>query len=94
MMKDHIYKGKTVDEIEFVNCGSEEKVSDIYDCNLIGDYKLIQSIISKCKSYGDMMKDHIYKEGKTKTDENTYYCKYDSIVDGGIGLSTSKKGYL
>ena len=39
-----------------------------------------------------MMKDHIYKEGKTKTDENTYYCKYDSIVDGGIGLSTSKKG--
>ena len=88
----YIDKGKTFDEIEFVNCGSEEKVSDIYDCNLIGDYKLIQSIISKCKSYGDMMKDHIYKEGKTKTDENTYYCKYDSIVDGGIGLSTSKKG--
>ena len=60
--------------------------TNIYDCNLIGDYKLIQSIISKCKSYGDMMKDHIYHEGKTKIDENTWYCKYPEII-GGTGGS-------
>ena len=82
----YIDKGNTFDEIDFVNCGSEEKVSDIYDCNLIGDYKLIQSIISKCKSYGDMMKDHIYKEGKTKTDENTAFLNFADIVgQGGCG---------
>ena len=30
-----------------------------------------------------MMKDHIYKQGKTKTDENTWFTKYAKIVGTG-----------
>ncbi len=33
-----------------------------------------------------MMKDHIYREGITKTNNNTYYCKYPEIL-GGTGGS-------
>lgn len=81
----HIDKEKEYNEIEFVNCGYTSKVTSLYDCNLIGDYKMIHSIIDKVKSYGDTMKDHIYKDGKTQVDENTWYCKYPEIAPGGMG---------
>ena len=53
--------------IDFVCCGEHKLVKSIYDCNLIGEYKTIRSIINKVKSYGNMMDDHIYsaKTGKT-----------------------------
>ena len=47
----HIDKEKEYNEIEFVNCGYTSKVTSLYDCNLIGDYKMIHSIIDKVKSY-------------------------------------------
>ena len=79
----YIDKSKEYDNIEFINCGDKQMVNNINDCNLIGNYELIQSILTKCKNYGDMMKDHIYKQGKTKTDENTWFTKYAKIVGTG-----------
>ena len=82
----YIDKSKEYDNIEFINCGDKQMVNNINDCNLIGNYELIQSILTKCKNYGDMMKDHIYKQGKTKTDENTKFLFYANIVgQGGCG---------
>lgn len=82
----YIDNSQKINNISFSNCGEIENVTSIYDCNLIGDYSLIQSILTKCKNYGDMMKDHIYHPGKTKVDENTWFCKYPQIL-GGCGAS-------
>lgn len=82
----YIDNSQKINNIIFYNCGEKENVTSIYDCNLIGDYSLIQSILTKCKNYGDMMKDHIYHPGKTKVDENTWFCKYPQIL-GGCGAS-------
>ena len=82
----YIDKSSKYDEIEFINCGEYKKVTNVNDCNLIGNYEIIQSILTKCKSYGDMMKDHIYDPGKTKIDENTKFLFYANIVgQGGCG---------
>ena len=81
-----LYFIRCIFNISFSNCGEKENVTSIYDCNLIGNYSLIQSILTKCKNYGDMMKDHIYHPGKTKVDENTWFCKYPQIL-GGCGAS-------
>ena len=41
-----------------------------------------------------MMKDHIYKEGKTKTDENTWFIKIGDIVgSGGLNPHGTEKEY-
>ena len=92
----YIDKSKEYDNIEFINCGDKQIVNNINDCNLIGNYELIQGILSKCKNYGDMMKDHIYHEGKTKIDENTWYCKYPEIIGGTggslCGIESTKVG--
>lgn len=76
----YIDNSQKINNISFSNCGEIENVTSIYDCNLIGDYSLIQSILTKCKNYGDMMKDHIYHPGKTKVDENTWFCKYLQVI--------------
>ena len=83
------------DKIDFYCCGEHRVVNNLYDCNMIGDYDMIWSILNKIKAYGEKvgtMKEHIYKEGKTKTDENTWFCKDGDIVDGGVGMSTTGKG--
>lgn len=83
----YIDMDKTYDKIDFYCCGEHRVVDNIYDCNMIGSYKIIWSILNKIKAYGEKvgtMKDHIYKEGKTKVDENTWFCKYPEIM-GGMG---------
>ena len=41
-----------------------------------------------------MMKDHIYKKGKTKTDENTWFIKIGDIVgSGGLNPHGTEKEY-
>ena len=71
------------DTIDFWCCGEHRIVNNIYDCNMIGSYNMICSILNKIKAYGDTMKNHIYKPGKTKTDNNTWYCKYGDIIGSG-----------
>ena len=82
-------------EIDFCCCGEHKIVNNLYDCNMIGDYNMIWSILNKIKSYGEKigtMKGHIYKEGKTKVDENTWFCKYADIIGHG-GVSDNDIRY-
>lgn len=76
----YIDMDKIYDKIDFYCCGEYRVVDDIYDCNMIGSYKMIWSILNKIKGYGDTMKNHIYKEGKTKIDKDTWFCKYADII--------------
>lgn len=68
---------KTYKDIDFICCGEYKKVNSLYDCNLIGDYKTIWSILDKVKKYGDMMKDHIAKK---QYGEKYYYIKYQQKI--------------
>lgn len=72
---------KTFDTINFSCCGEHKTVKSLYDCNLIGDYDLIHSILNKCKAFGNMMKQHV-----TMTDmgDNMHYAKYTRVVTGNF----------
>jgi len=74
---------KTFDTIDFNCCGEHKMVKSIYDCNLIGDYDLIWSILNKSKSFqhGNVMKNHV-----TITDmgDNMHYAKYTRVVTGNF----------
>ena len=77
------------ENIDFWCCGEHRVVDNLYDCNMIGDYNMIWSILNKIKRYGEKvgtMKDHIYKDGKSIVNHQTYYCKYPEIF-GGVGAS-------
>lgn len=73
----------TYNTIEFECCGEKKVVDSIYDCNLIGDYKTIWSILNKVLEYGDMMDKHTTKE---KKEDGTWYAKYAEII-GSVGCS-------
>lgn len=72
---------KTFGTINFSCCGEHKTVKSLYDCNLIGDYDLIHSILNKCKAFGNMMKQHV-----TMTDmgDNMHYAKYTRVVTGNF----------
>jgi hypothetical protein len=54
----------------------EDVQKDLNECNLIGSYDLIWSILNKVQKYGDMMKNHC-----TSNDvENSWYCKYPYLM--------------
>ena len=67
---------KTYDTIEFECCGEKKIVDSIYDCNLIGDYKTIWSILNKVLGYGDMMDKHTTTK---KKEDGVWYAKYMDI---------------
>lgn len=82
---------KTYDTIEYLCCGEHKVVNDLYDCNLIGDYSLINSILTKVQKYGDMMKNHYisrddikYNRWQNHVNDNTYFVKVPDIF-GGTG---------
>lgn len=87
----YIDLGTVFSEIDFWCCGEHKVVNNIYDCNMIGDYNTIQSILTKCRSYGDMMNDHIYKEGKTQINDETYFAAYCELI-GRSGVSDPRFG--
>lgn len=72
---------KTFDTIDYTCCGELRKVKSVYDCNLVGDYSIIWSILEKVQSYGNMMKAHTTKENKGG---DFYYTKYAELCDGQI----------
>lgn len=83
---------KTYDTIEFECCGEKKVVNDIYDCNLIGNYKTIWSILNKVLAYGDMMTNHITTE---KGGDGTCYAKYLQIIGSdsiGCAATTPRVG--
>lgn len=80
------------ENIDFWCCGEHRVVDNLYDCNMIGDYNMIWSILNKCLNYGDFMKNHIYQEGKTKIDDQTWFCKFGDIIGHG-GVSDNEVRY-
>lgn len=77
--------------IEFICCGDRKIVHNLYDCNMIGDYEMIQSILNKCLACKDHMEDHVYKPGNSKTNDDTWYTKYSDII-GYVGCSMTGIG--
>ena len=79
--------------IKFTCCGEEKNpVDNIYDCNLIGDYKTIWSIFEKVQKYGDMMKNHITKKDMGN---GYWYTKYSEIIGSdsiGCASTTNRVG--
>ena len=61
---------KTFDTIDFTCCGETRKVKSVYDCNLVGEYATIWSILEKVQSFGNMMKAHITDK---RIEKDTYY---------------------
>jgi hypothetical protein len=60
---------QTFSTIEFICCGEKrDNINNIYDCNLIGQYEVINNIFNKVKNFGDMMRQHI-----TNKDEGGEY---------------------
>ena len=73
----YIDKSKIYNTIDFYNCGEYHKVTNLYNCNLIGDYKVIYSILNKCLSFNDIMSKHIYKN--QIINKNTYFIPFSSL---------------
>ena len=83
---DKTYNGP----INYTCLGESKIVDSLYDCNLIGDYNLIWSIIEKVQTYGDMVKNHV-----TKKDMGCgyFYTKYSKIISlGGCAATTGAVG--
>lgn len=64
---------KEYNEIDFECITEKSKVSSLKDCNLIGEDRLVSSILKKCKNYKDHMIDHIINLKKYKDYENKGY---------------------
>ena len=71
--------------IKFTCCGEEKTVNSLYDCNLIGNYKTIWSILEKVQKFGDMMINHITDE-KGIGKDGICYAKYTNMGPGGCGV--------
>lgn len=69
---------KKYNSFEFDCCGEKRIAYNINDCNLIGDYDLVQSILQKCKKYKDHMIDHIINLKKYTDYEKTgiYFLRF------------------
>lgn len=67
---------KSYNNINYVCCGDSNSVNSIYDCNLIGEYNIVWSILNKVLAYKDMMVNHI-----TKAEiKDNYYLPYSEII--------------
>ena len=75
---------KTYDTIEFECCGEKKVVKSIYDCNLIGNYDTIWSILNKVLAYGDMMKSHV-TDKPISTIKDVKYLPYNQKLGGRNG---------
>lgn len=64
--------------IDFETSSIHTAVHTIWDCNLIGSYETMHSIMRKCQSYGDMLKQHVtYREIQ---DTNVKYLRISRIL--------------
>ena len=61
----YIDKSKEYKQIEYLNCGIKKYVNSLYDCNLIGNHEIIESIFEKLNNY-DKVINHIYVPYKSK----------------------------
>lgn len=74
------------DKISCDICGEHKEISSIYNCNLIGKYETIWSILNKTTAFKDMMKNHITNK---KINGDYWYSKYAEMISGSsIGCSS------
>ena len=86
----YIDKSKEYKQIEYSNCGIKKYVNSLYDCNLIGNHEIIESIFEKLNNY-DKVINHIYVPYKSKRIEGKYYIRYAGMIGcGGCSMSVSK----
>ena len=84
---------KDYNEIDFECITEKSKVKSLKDCNLIGERRLVDSILNKCKSYKDHMIDHCINLKKYKEYENKgyYFIPYGNYMINNLG---SNQGYF
>lgn len=82
----YIDMNHTYDTIDFKCCGETKQLKSLYDCNLIGDYKMIWNILNKINV--EKVDKHLYRPGKSEKKEGAWYCKYADII-GRSGLRPS-----
>ena len=78
---------KDYSKIDFNCCGDISQVNSIYDCNLIGDYATVKSILDKCRAYKDHMIDHCINTRKYKEYEGKgyWFLRYGNYMLNNIG---------
>jgi hypothetical protein len=78
---------KKYKSFEFDCCGEKRIAHTINDCNLIGDFSLVSSILKKCKSYKDHMIDHVIDIKKYKDYENKgyWFLPYGNYMINSLG---------
>ena len=67
---------KTFDTIDYTCFGELRKVKSVYDCNLVGEYNVIWSILEKVQSFDNMMKAHI----TNNSIDGNNYIQYNEIL--------------
>lgn len=75
------------DKIDLNVCGEQKQVGSIYDCNLVGDYKLVKSILNKCLAYKDHMINHCIDTKKYKEYEGKgyWFLRYANYMINNLG---------
>ena len=78
---------KDYSKIDFNCCGDISQVNSIYDCNLIGDYATVKSILDKCRAYKDHMIDHCINTRKYKEYEGKgyWFLRYGNYMIDNLG---------
>ena len=83
---------KTYETIDFVCFGEKKEITSIYDCNAIGEYNTIWSILDKCQKFPDVMANHTTKKDMG---EGVYYTRYQQKIGSdcvGCGAITERSG--
>lgn len=83
---------KKYDKIKLNRCGEIFDVNSIYDCNLVGDYNIVKSILDKCRAYKDHMNNHCIDLNKNKLAEiyekpGICFLRYDNFMINSLGAS-------
>jgi hypothetical protein len=82
---------KTFDTIDYTCCGEHKIVKSVYDCNLVGSYNTIWTILEKVQSFGNKMSSHITNK---ELDPIYYYTKFAEIIGcGGCIVSDPHNGF-
>ena len=84
---------KKYNEIDFECITEKSKVKCLSDCNLIGERKIVDDILNKCKSYEDHMIDHVIDTKKYKEYESKgyWFLPYGKYMLNNLGTTKTNK---
>ena len=81
---------KKFDTIKFTCFGVTEEVKTIYDCNLIGEYRLIKSIFDKARTV-ETISSHV--TNKQDNNDETYYVQISDIICPVAAIYHQRPGF-